>query len=320
MDDGRPERVDVEAVSCTECHRAIAEEWAETLHALAWVDPHYRAALAETRRPEGCHGCHIPMPLHASGVPSKPPPRTADVEPLELGVTCNTCHAGPSDAADSEKGPVILGPVILGPWGAATDAHRSLKSPSFEGVGRDALCSACHATSIGPVIGIARDFAEAELAASGKSCVGCHMSVEFRPAAISPEGVASEERLVRSHRINGPWDPEFLAGAFELSARAADGRTTVSVANQAGHRVPGLTLRAFRLEARLLDAEGEIVAQGELVIDSRAHLPVEGTRELVLAGDAEEGSVVEVVFLHLAPGVPEPIRFLETRLDVARSP
>jgi hypothetical protein len=299
-DDGRPYRLaEVEQLSCYACHAEIAEEWAGSLHGLAWVDPHYQDGIRDKRRPEGCHGCHIPAPLHRLGeVPSqKPPARSSDDEALHFGVSCNTCHLGP----DGE---------ILGPWGIETTAHRSVRSPSFEGAGRDALCATCHRTSIGPVIGIARDFDDD---GGKKSCVGCHMGAEYRSAAVLEDGTASEERLGRSHRLNGPRDGEFLARAFALGARADGERTVLVIENVAGHRVPGLTTRRFRFEATLLAADGSPVAEAATAIDSRAYLDRGARLELPLAGI---GAAVRVIGRHHAPGIDEPLVFVDERVEV----
>src|SRR5262245_14606896 len=53
----------LERVDCARCHAAIAKEWSVTQHAHAWIDPVYQTALKDKRRPESCHGCHIPTPL-----------------------------------------------------------------------------------------------------------------------------------------------------------------------------------------------------------------------------------------------------------------
>ncbi len=300
--DGRPHRVEGwESIGCAECHRAIAEEWAESLHGIAWVDPHYQEAIARKRRPEGCHGCHIPERLHLGDLSKRPRPRDGageGSEPLHHGITCTTCHGGP----DGE---------ILGPWGAETDAHASVRSPSFTGEGRDRLCAACHQTNIGPVVGVARDFLETDQAAKGLSCVGCHMPIVERPAAIGPDGERSEEREVRSHRILGPWDTEFLASAFALSVEVGEDRTRLVIVNQAAHRVPGLTDRSFVVRARLVDEAGKVVDEEELEITTRSHLPVDGVLVSTLAG---RGAAVEVELLHRSPGVRDPIVVLEKRM------
>ena len=299
-------------ISCARCHADVTQEWATTLHGRAWVDEAYREELAEVRRQESCHNCHIPEPLHlqlgADGsIPQKPKPRDAtlrnapvpDVD-AHYGVSCETCHRGPDG-------------TILGPWGAPTDAHKSQKHPSFLAESNSALCIACHATTVGPVIGIAKDFVDLEQAAKGQSCVGCHMARVERPAASEEGKPALPARAGRSHALQTPRDPAFLARAFELTAERRGDKVVVRVANAAGHRVPGRIGRVITLEAELLDASDEVVAQGRHAIETKRSLAADASVEIELAG---EGVRVRVVGTHDAPALPETVTFLDVKLPI----
>ena len=290
----------VEAMSCTECHRGIALEWADSMHAKAWIDPIYQKSVKKKRRPSSCYGCHIPEPLHQGDLTRKPKPRSEASEPLEHGISCNSCHLGPEGQ-------------ILGPFGAETEAHRSVQSPSFLGAGRDQLCASCHRTNIGPVIGVAKDFESSRQADLDRSCVGCHMDFEMRDIADSDPNGPKIERKGRSHRINGPSDPEFLKRAFQLSAHLAEGRARVTVANGAGHRVPGLIGRRFELTARLLDEEGEEIAIQEATFDTFSYLDVTKPFEWVFEG---AGAAVHVTGAHFPTEDARPIPFLAERLAI----
>ncbi len=290
----------VEAVSCTECHRAIALEWADSLHARAWVDPIYQKAVKKKRRPSSCYGCHIPLPLHSGDLAKKPKPRSAESEPLEHGISCRSCHEGP----DGE---------ILGPFGAETEAHRSVQSPSFVGAGRDQLCASCHRTNIGPVIGVAKDFESTRQADRDRSCVGCHMSFEIRELAESDPNGPKIERKGRNHRINGPSDPEFLERAFQLSLEAEEGALRLRIANGAGHRVPGLIGRRFELTGRLLDEEGQELASQTATFDTFSYLDVTKPFEWVFKGT---GAVLTVTGLHFPTEKSRPIPFLNERFEI----
>lgn len=269
--------------SCAECHASIVAEWASTAHALAWEDEVYRAAIADRRNPRLCTSCHIPGPLLATGEIRRPRAREAD---LHHGVDCAACHLGPDD-------------TWLGPHGAPTDAHATAASEHLTAPGSNALCARCHATSIGPVIGIAKDFEEAGLAERGLSCVGCH---------LAPLPRASEdEPLRRSHALQTPRDPSFLRRAFHVRRSAAG----VVVENRAGHRVPGLIGREIRLVAQALDAAGDVVAEAERTLDARAYLAVEGSFELEVAGTR-----MRVLGDHLDPREPDRwVRFLDEDLE-----
>lgn len=278
------------AYGCASCHVEVAAEWAASAHGLAWVDEHYQADMQGKKRPELCHGCHAPEPLLAGLLGAKPDTRGAQ---RELGVHCESCHA---DAAGT----------VLGPRGTPVEAHPSKLAAELVTPGSNALCSACHATNIGPVIGIAKDFAAAGLEARGHSCVGCHMaSIERSWARDAPT------RTGRSHALQTPRDPAFLRQAFALELRASGAACELVVRNQAGHRVPGLVGRRLVFEAELLDATGALLERATLALDERAYLPVDGTRSLRFT---RAGASARVKGLHHDPRAPTPVSFLDEHL------
>jgi hypothetical protein len=287
----RPERVELERNACAECHAEVAEEWATSAHALAWVDEVYQADIATKRRPDLCHGCHVPEPLLA-GPLARPLAREGA---REHGVSCESCHADADGA-------------VLGLRGTEVAAHPGRASEHLAVPGSNALCSACHATTIGPVIGIAKDFAAAGLEARGLSCVGCHMApVERAFAAGAPV------RAGRSHALQTPRDPAFLRLAFGLEAQRSGGRSALVVRNQAGHRVPGLIGREITFRAELRDASGTVLERAELVVDERAYLPVDAVRELRFT---RSGASIHVLGLHRDPRAEEPVTFADETLTL----
>lgn len=300
-----------DGITCARCHEDIAREWSTTLHGRAWVDTAYRAELEEVRRQESCHNCHIPEPLHlqltADGaLPQKPKARDATLRDAPLpdvdahfGISCESCHRGPDG-------------TILGPWGAKTDAHESRKHASFLPESNSALCIACHATTVGPVIGIAKDFAETQ-AASGASCVGCHMAPIDRSAAREEGKTPLPSRAGRSHALQTPRDPAFLARAFELRAERRGANVVLIVTNACGHRVPGRIGRTLALTAELLGADGKPVATGKHTIENKRSLPADGTLEIELAGD---GAKVRVTGVHESPSLDEAVPFLDVEIPV----
>ncbi len=314
VDDGRSEELEGwRDVSCARCHEDIAREWSTSLHARAWVDAPYREELEEVRRQESCHGCHIPEPLHPAAedgrLPQKPKPRDLAAKSgaerdldAHFGVSCESCHR----AADG---------AILGPWGAETPAHASRKHASFLPESDSALCIACHATNVGPVIGIAKDFTSTDPATGGRGCVDCHMQALERSAAREPGQEPGPVRAGRSHALQTPRDPAFLAQALEIGARERGGAVVVSVRNAAGHRVPGRIGRKLALRAELLDAAGAVVAHAEHVIETRRPLAAGETIALELAGT---GARVRVTGLHDSPALPAEMPFLD--LDLAIEP
>lgn len=273
----------LDEISCTECHAAIVEQWARTAHAVSWLDEPYQARIAERRRPELCHSCHVPLPiLGASGV-SRP---RARADHRDQGVTCVSCHLAPDGA-------------LLGPHGAPTEAHPTRRSDVFAEDRSNVLCASCHRISIGPVVGIAKDFEQAGLAAKGQSCVACHM------APLAGKGSA------RSHELQTPRDPTFVRRAFHVSLRGDADGVEVVIANRAGHRVPGLEGRRFVFRAELIDAKGAVSDVGEIAFDVRHPIPIGGAAEIRLEG---AGISVKLTGLHEDPREERAMLFLEETL------
>jgi len=308
--DGRPvENPAWKELACASCHENVAREWARTTHATAWLDPRYQEELQDKKKPEACHNCHIPEPISGVEPGTKPKARAAKQSArAHLGVDCDACHLGPQGE-------------ILGPIGSATQAHLSKRSTLFSEEGQSQLCVACHATTVGPVIGIAKDFVETRQWEKQKSCVGCHMQALEREFVADPASHAKigdppySKRAGRSHELQTPRDPAFLARAFELSARVADGRTRVTFKNACGHRVPGLIGREIEFEVTLLDEHGASVGQDKLALDHTRFL---GTDEEALLEFERPGARVRLRGLHQSPGFEKRALFLETEIPVAR--
>jgi hypothetical protein len=262
------------------------QEWASTTHAVAWVDEAYHEYLEDVRNKEGCYSCHAPEPLLATGDPPPRRPKTRAGDRAH-GVDCAACHLGPDG-------------VWLGATGAATDAHATAASPYLANA--DAMCATCHATTIGPVVGLARDFAQSGQAERGRSCVGCHMA----PRDV-PEGAPEGSRPGRSHALQTPRDPSFLRRAFHLRHVTRDGGSVLVIENRAGHRVPGLKGREVRF---VVEGGG---ARVEHVLTARTHLRVDSSVEVPLGASA---TVLTVHGHHLDPRALDEVPFLHESLEL----
>lgn len=313
--DGRPATLErASELSCARCHARITAEWASSTHATAWVSEPYQEQIGDMKRPESCHGCHAPLPLFAAekngALPQKPAAR--DIRPVassneserdrdaHFGVSCASCHEGKDGA-------------MLGPFVVSTPAHTSTQDPRFTDESPDDVCIACHATTVGPVLGIAKDFVDTDQASKGKSCVGCHLQRVTRPIAAEAGKPAYEARPGRSHALQTPRDATFLRRAFRFTARVEGSETVVAVHNECGHRVPGLIGRTIRLEFAPVDAAAG-TSPGRLEIDRKTPLATDGLLEVRLAGSAKR---VRVTGVHDAPGFDEPASFLDVTVDVA---
>jgi hypothetical protein len=296
-----PKLEKLEGENCAECHAAVVEEWASTAHAVAWKDEVYQEEVKEKTRPQSCYGCHVPKPLLEAGLATRAEARE---DKRDLGIACASCHLGE-------------GGVQLGPTGAnaptsdaRTGPHATKLSDHMTEKSGGALCVVCHATSIGPVVGIAKDYVASKQEERGRSCLACHMApVERAPSKGAAEGAAP--RKVRSHEIQTPRDPGFLRRAFEPSLKVEGGKSIVTIANQAGHRVPGLIGRSIELSAEVLDAQGAVRGRGSITLDARSYLPVDGTVEITVGA---VGTEVHLVGLHNDPRAEKPVPFLEAHL------
>lgn len=303
IDPGFPERLeDVFSLNCTFCHEEIADEWARTQHALAWEDPHFVDSLVDRRRPESCHGCHAPEPLFVAAARDevfgrKPEVRKELDEPLRHGVSCKSCHLGPDG-------------VIHGPTGVETDAHPTQRSEFFGEIGSNALCASCHLTTVGPVVGVSRDFAVARLDEAGMSCVACHMQPVERSMATDDDDVPTPARKGRSHLLQTPRDPRFLAQALDIQVEPGEAGPLVKIGNRAGHRVPALVGRELTLRVELLDASRSTIDSWERTLSSTRSLRTLEVLEIALEG---EGRHVRLVGVHRPPH-GEELTFLEREL------
>lgn len=254
------------APGCAECHRVVHDEWKDSAHARAFVDPVFQKALASRSAPERCVPCHAP-----AGVLERlgQVPRARD-EAREQGIDCKACH--------------VRNGVVHGPDGRTTDAHPTSKDPAFAGRGSVALCSSCHDLRIADVLPLAREFRAArdgDEDASDASCIGCHMETVKRQVANDRATGApvGEERAGRSHRLLGPGDAEFCAQAFDARIEGQGAAATLVLRNGAGHGVPGLArLRSFALAVQWLDAKGQTLHEDRASISWQDRLLVDEER------------------------------------------
>ena len=286
LEDGLTARLDqLEQHACAKCHADVFAEWSRTLHALAWVSEPYQEEIAGKAKPQGCWGCHVPVRLLDTDLSAKPDPR---LDTRHYGVDCIACH----QSADGK---------VHGPWGEPTDAHVSVRDPRFEGSGSNGLCAACHRTNIGPVIGIAKDFEE-----DGQSCLACHMAPLERTLADG-----KTVRAGRSHALQTPRDPSFLARAFAIGLEMRAERAFVVIENVAGHRLPGLVGRKFVFDVRCFNVKGVELAPVQLKIDTRSSLAHKAKIEIELPAGSFSARLSAS---HVDPRQAEPRVFLEREL------
>ena len=289
-------------LDCIRCHPTIVAEWAATRHAQAWNEEVFQEELAEIRRPKKCHSCHAPEPLLVLGVDAPPKVREAA---RHLGVDCNACHLGPEGA-------------MHGPFGVDSSAHTSVADELFTSARSNELCIGCHKKSVGPVLGIAKDFTDAKLGERGYSCVGCHMAALSRPIATDPAGTEIyPERLGRSHLLQHPRDPSFLRQSFGREVARTPEGVRVAIHNRAGHRLPGLADRRLVFTIELVDAAGSALASEERLVSRNEQLPLGAHLDMTLPA-LEAAHAVHILGRHSAESLTETVTFLDEHIELPR--
>ncbi len=207
--------------ACGVCHPKVFEEWQETLHAKAWIDPVYRMSAGNPPKLE-CRGCHSMEPILEREISTDLSYRPV-FRPYnhEDGVSCLSCH-GLADGSVAAARDVP---------GAPCRPRRDDRLRTSE------FCGACHNPSHSA-------YDEWKRSKSGKSCVDCHATKEGK----------------FTHRMRGCDDPEFVKSGLEWSCEAAGGELKITLTNRSGHKLPSeVPTRLLRVRIRLDDGEEEVV-------------------------------------------------------------
>ena len=214
------------SAQCRACHREVYQEWEESWHARAWLDPEVRRMSNDFANQE-CVACHAPRPVFETGLEERVLPRT---ERMEEGVDCIACHAlsGPDEGR-------VAGLNEHPDAACRPKPTAELHSTTF--------CASCHSQHQ-----TITEWLVTRYAAEGTGCIECHMP--FR------DGDPSRGR---DHRMHGGHSLELLRAAVELRAWREGGRVLVEVDNVgAGHSFPtDERSRAADVFWRPVHAEGE---------------------------------------------------------------
>jgi hypothetical protein len=273
---------------CGMCHREIALEWLNSLHAKAFQDTLFLAeAKAHGAEAEGkCFTCHAPQAVRVKGLGQTPGFRT-DVR--EIGVDCQVCHVG-------------LKGKVHAPFRSGSAAHDVEEDPQHR---TEAVCASCH-----EAFGTVSEFKQTAFAKQGQSCASCHMPKVKRPAA---EG--GTPKLVSSHTWKGGNDPATLKKAVKLDASVSpDGTVTAKIGNiGAGHKFPtGIEYREAILVVTVTDASGkELFRKQELFANktksggSDTRLNPGETRTVTIPTGVSSGTFTAQLLYKLMPTVPD---------------
>ncbi|MBK6941108.1 MAG: hypothetical protein IPH13_13080 [Planctomycetes bacterium] len=225
--------------SCQPCHQEVFDEWKDSQHAIAFVNPLVRREdMADGFRKKDCIPCHAPRPVFEAGLGKSARVLTRETARAE-GVDCLSCHRAGDGVAASRPGLT----------GACNPVFRAELTSTD-------LCAPCHNQH--------NTIDEWEASAPtlrGANCNHCHMPEVDRPATATRPA-----RKGRSHASHGGKDATVLASAatvdFTVGA-AQDGSPVLDVVltnSGCAHNFPtDARHRAVDLVVQLLGAQGEYV-------------------------------------------------------------
>ncbi len=171
--------------TCQDCHLDIANHWADSAHANAYLDPYFQEKWAALGRPGECLACHTTNYQPALG--------TFDVE----GISCESCHGTVDSEHPPKPVPIKADTEYCGTCHTTTLAEWRQTGHAVSGIG----CSSCHDPhSQLPLFEIADDmcinchqdsmgaYLEDLHVQEGIGCVDCHALV-IPPDPIPDDGI-----------------------------------------------------------------------------------------------------------------------------------
>lgn len=195
------------AGDCASCHPKHHDEWSQSRHAFAMIDPVFRA-LVDLRQKERegqedgfCTQCHSAIGVRSGDI--QPGFRWNDLAPVTLeGVTCEACHKASAIERVHNSGHVLDddGPLCGNLENPQTVAfHDSAKTPHM---GEARFCGGCHDVVETNGLPLERPYEEwlaSPAAAQGKPCQDCHMPRYDGTAALG----GPQRQGLHEHRFVG---------------------------------------------------------------------------------------------------------------------
>lgn len=244
------------AKECGKCHVEIYQEWAQSDHARAYVNPEFRQATDDYTF-ESCLSCHAPEP---SATDQAPRLRASD---REEGITCVCCHLDQGRLA----GPMApTGAVHPHPIGVQPEFYRSSK-----------MCAGCHQGALD----------EWDSAAGSKeTCQQCHMDVVVRKVTQPTGGISSvlvaTEKLAVLKRHDFSIMGEYIRDkVLAVRGEKKGAVLTLQIRNNLPHNLPTgeFGFRVIELAVIALDGQSRDVVLGrrELTPELSTAIPARGT-------------------------------------------
>jgi hypothetical protein len=243
-----------QATQCGKCHVEIYHEWANSGHAKAYTNSHFREAT-ENYSMEGCLGCHAPEPFVADDFEN---PRTIN---RDEGITCVSCHL---------KEGKLCGPIA--PTGKVKPHPIGVNPEFYRG---SELCGKCHQGEY--------DEWENAVMDNKQNCQQCHMSQVTRKVTQATGGISNiivafeHKVLQRKHEITIA-SLELGIDIISIKTKKVDSTVVLTIKNNLPHSLPtgdfGSSVLKLKISAE--DTQGNLT-----VIDQRKL-----TKELDTAIDA----------------------------------
>jgi hypothetical protein len=308
-----PSSAFTQADSCQMCHDVFYSQWTRSMHAQAFSDPAYQAALKATsaathgKLDTYCLRCHVPVGVMAGEVPPIGSKKLSLIS--QDGVQCDFCHTatGPEPSLAGFGGVAVApagpkrGPIKPAP---PSPAH----STAFSQIHVDSrFCGMCHDVKHpnGKFLleSTYTEWKSSPYARSGVGCPDCHMvpTPGAKPPFPGKVAVDAPARTdIRSMTFYGAnavigrsqSAQAMLAQAATLDVRvdkpqAKPGQAVsvrVGITNSgAGHKLPtGLTeVRQMSLDVAATDADGNVIVRhtrmfGTVLADAAGHDHITG--------------------------------------------
>jgi hypothetical protein len=152
---------------CSECHKAIYEEWKESRHSMSWASKTYIEA-SDNHSKEKCLACHIPKSVTGE----KPSPR---LNQRNEGIYCVSCH--------------FVDGRMHGPYDLIAPPHPTYRNSNYV---RSSFCSSCHQ----------KTFKEWEETGVEDTCQNCHMPrTKERLTQKRPLNLLHKKKWVGNHKF-----------------------------------------------------------------------------------------------------------------------
>ena len=192
---------------CQACHPAVYQEWLDSQHEYAWLNPEpRRRELSDNFRNKDCIPCHAPRPLIEVGFGKRALERESH---REDGVNCFTCHRYQNVH------------VAANPLSEAAGAA-PCNPVEWPGISEVKLCTPCHDQHK-----VEQDWLRSRFAVRGspeyRDCNDCHM-----PRVPGPGTQGGSRKTHRSHRFAGGHDASMVKQAGIMRAVKVEGGESIA--------------------------------------------------------------------------------------------